>query len=445
MVKDRLRVIAGASIEEIYRLCAEESFTHVHILAHGDTYFEAGEERFGVALHRHGRRQEKQVVGGKQLAQALRAEGADGISRSEPLVVTLAICDSGQQGSVLVPGGSIAHDLHTEGIPWVFASQFPLTKKGSIRIAEFLYPRLMRGDDPRQVLYELRRTLSMMASGEHDWASIVTYASVEPDMDDNVTQFFENQTVKAIEVQMARVDRLVATIRAQSNDPSSVRPDAPTAIAIEKGLHDVHMQLERWERRMPEGGRLRDRTTRTNCFGMQGSTFKRIGLLQAALKDNGKANAALQAALSAYRKAMNEWVTDGARFNWTASQYLALNAVLKKKPDTGDLGTYAVCRRLAERDLDNPDRALRTWAHGTLAELELLSSFYHQEPPADVKRRVLDHCQEILTLMGADSFQAQSTRRQFMRYARGWQLADWPHQEWTDIAQAAVDALASDV
>ena len=89
---------------------------------------------------------------------------------------------------------------------------------------------------------------------------------------------------------------------------------------------------------------------------MQGSTFKRIGLLQAALKDNGKANAALQAALSAYRKAMNEWVTDGARFNWTASQYLALNAVLKKKPDTGDFGTYAVCRRLAERDLDNPDQ-----------------------------------------------------------------------------------------
>ena len=57
-----------------------------------------------------------------------------------------------------------------------------------------------------------------------------------------------------------------------------------------------------------------------------------------------------------------------------------------------------------------------------------------------MKRRVLGHCQEILTLMGADSFQAQSTRRQFERYARGWQLADWPHQKWKDIAQAAVDA-----
>ena len=51
---------------------------------------------FGVALHRRGRPLE-QVIGGKQLAQALRAEGSSGSNRSEPLVVTLAMCDSGHR------------------------------------------------------------------------------------------------------------------------------------------------------------------------------------------------------------------------------------------------------------------------------------------------------------------------------------------------------------
>ena len=225
-VKECLRVLSAASIEDIYEMCSRETFTHVHILAHGDAYKEAGEKRFGVALHLRRGSRDKKVIGGKQLAQALRAEGVAGSSRSEPLVVTLAICDSGGQGSVLVPGGSIAHDLHTEGIPWVFASQFPLTKPGSVRIAEFLYPRLMRGDDPRQILYELRRTLSMKAAGEHDWASIVTYASVEERLDQDVADFFAQQTINAIEVLMAKVDHLVVARAADLKSPATANgPD----------------------------------------------------------------------------------------------------------------------------------------------------------------------------------------------------------------------------
>ena len=446
-VKRRLRVLNDASIEDIYRICAEESFTHVHILAHGDTYTEAGEQRFGVALHRRGRPHEKQVTGGKQLAQALRAEGTSGSNRSEPLVVTLAMCDSGQQGSVLVPGGSIAHDLHTEGIPWVFASQFPLTVPGSVRIVEFLYPRLMRGDDPRQILYELRRTLSMTASGEHDWASIVTYASVEQTLDDEVAEFFAQQTVNAINVQMSRADKLVTRMKA-AYDQSPPDADAKTAAKekhdrvaeeVEGILEGVKELLQRWETRLPSPNTLADRTKRSNCFGMQGSTYKRIGLLKSALGKHPESSQALQEAWQAYRRAMDEWVTDEARFNWTASQYLALSAVLaREKPDTG---TYAVCRRLAERDLESSDRSIRAWAHGTLAELELLGSFYGYVPTKDTKETVAAHCKQILELMGSGSFHVDSTRRQFQRYAEQWQLKKWAHPEWIEVAEAAVKAL----
>jgi hypothetical protein len=431
-LKECLRVLSAASIEDIYEMCSQEAFTHVHILAHGDTYKEAGEDRFGVALHRHRGSRDKKVVGGKQLAQALRAEGVAGSSRSEPLVVTLAICDAGSQGSVLVPGGSIAHDLHTEGVPWVFASQFPLTKRGSVRIAEFLYPRLMRGDDPRQILYELRRTLSMKAAGEHDWASIVTYASVEESLDQDVAEFFAQQTISAIEVLMAKVDHLVVARAADLKVPPR---------SIKQTLQKVEELLQRWQTRLPSGSSVQDRTTRTNCYGMQGSTFKRIGLLNAAIDQPAHAFDALQQAWVAYRRAMAEWVTDGARFNWTASQYLALNAVLEKKERDVDVGTYGVCRRLAERDLDSPDQEIKAWAHATLAELELVGSFYGQST-VHVKASVVEHCEGIVSLMGYQSFHVTSTRRQFQRYAEEWQLsAKWPHKEWTDIAKAAVKAL----
>ncbi len=439
-VKQRLRVLSGASIQQIYEVCAQESFTHVHILAHGATYPDAGEERFGVALHRQDRPLEKHVVGGKQLAQALRAEGRDGADRSEPLVVTLAICDSGQQGSVLVPGGSIAHDLHTEGIPWVFASQFPLTIVGSVRIAEFLYPRLMRGDDPRQILYELRRTLSMRASGEHDWASLVTYAALEGDFDYRVARFFERQTTGAIEVLMSKADRLVAG--RGPTDPATGGAKVDRSAQAEVTLEQVRGLLARWEKRIPPaGGTLRERTTRTNCFGTQGSTFKRIGLLHASLGRHDLARQELQKALVAYRRATDEWVTDEARYSWAASQSLALSAVLQEGTER-EKGTYAICRRLAQRDLDSADTLLRAWAHATLAELDLLSSVYDAQNTEVIRENILRHCDHIVALTGTRSFPAESTRRQFERYATGWSLPSTDLDPgWKEIAREAANRL----
>ena len=147
-VKQRLRILRDASIEDIKRECGRERYSHIHILAHGDYRPLSDENRFGLALCDPSDRQKMQVVSGDQLAKALLTESADGNWRSQPVVVSLATCDSGNGGSVLVRGGSVAHDLHVEGIPWVFASQFPLTFGGSVRLVEELYPRLLRGDDP---------------------------------------------------------------------------------------------------------------------------------------------------------------------------------------------------------------------------------------------------------------------------------------------------------
>ena len=455
-VDTRLTVLRDASIEAIYDVCAKRQFTHIHILAHGDRYNEAGEQRFGIALCADPKPnaadqapREKNVVSGKQLAQALRAEDENGNSRSQPQVVTLATCDSGNQGSVLVPGGSIAHDLQAAGIPWIFASQFPLTTDGSNRMTEVMYPRLLRGDDPRQVLYELRRCLSMNAPRGHDWASIVAYSSVTPDFDQQVARFHEQQTVHAINVQMARADNLV--LRSDEHTIGTISDRVDSALERAKVL------LERWQRRMPNGNLLHERTARSNCYGIKGSTFKRMALLNALMAkviDNEdekrvkqeQARHELNDAREAYRRAMDEWVTEEARFNWTASQFLSLSAVTGLRPDSG---IFAVCWRLAERDLESHNRTLRAWAHATLAELELLRLFGAEEglDTTAVRDKVVHHCNKIIEINGPDSFQVESTRRQFKRYADGWYLPDEDlhRSKWKkismEIAEAAVQTL----
>jgi hypothetical protein len=103
-VKNRLRILPNASIDSIYDACARERFTTSTFLRTA-TYEHAGDTRYGVALCRKDSPQLKEVVSGKRLAKALQAEDTRGGGRSDPLVVTLATCDSGNQMTVLVPAG----------------------------------------------------------------------------------------------------------------------------------------------------------------------------------------------------------------------------------------------------------------------------------------------------------------------------------------------------
>ncbi len=444
-VRGSLRLIPNASVDDIRNLCATEQFTHVHILAHGAVYGVAGEERFGVALCRVNDRTRTDVVSGARLAEALTPLSRDGGWRSSPLVVTLATCDSGDQRSVLVPGGSIAHELHVAGIPWVFASQFPLTVRGSVRLAEALYAMLLRGDDPREALYEVRRQLHMLAERDHDWAAVVAYASVPDNFDDQIYNFFERQTHRAIEVALARADDLAAQNRRTRGDQAG---QAARDAERERRLDLAIKGLDRWRARLPVGKGEQDRTRRAECYGIHGSVFKRMALLRMA-RDNKdpRVESLLKDALGYYRKAMDELASVGERHHWVATQALSISAVLKVPSDVSTVSTFKLARELAERDLQRSSTEGQAWAHGTLAELDLLS-LYHMPnaghagaPPSpvaqdDVRKRVVQHCREIVRLAGLSSFQVSSTRRQFQRYVDAWS-----RPEWADIARAAVDAL----
>ncbi len=431
-VKQRIGVISNASLEEIRKRCAQEKFTHVHVLAHGGEYEVAGETRYGILLCAEGNPAEKNIVDGKRLAQALQAQADDGETRSSPLVVTLATCDSGNEGSILLPGGSVAHDLHSAGIPWVFASQFPLTKYGSIRMMNALYPGLLRGDDPRQVVYEARRRLYMGNQRDHDWASLVVYASLPLDFEKQVVTFFEDRSQKAIETAMSRADDLVDVLRC----PGSLADNgAETCHELDDILKQVQKVLDTWCVRLPGNDRKEpgDCTRRAHCWGMHGSVFKRIALLRYGQGNDKEGKEMLGKSLAYYRKAMEEESSLMGKFHWVATQALSLVAVLQEPPE---LSTFELTRNMAMRNRQDPSVEEQAWAHGTLAELEMIGVYHKSEPGA--KERVVDHCRKIVKLMGLTSFHVESTRRQFQRYLDYWN--DPPR--WDDIAKAAIKALS---
>lgn len=423
-VKQRLRVLPGASLNQIRDLCARERYTHVHILAHGGSYELSGERQYGVVLCSDSDPARAEVVSGRRLAKALQAQSHDGHGRSSPFLVTLATCDSGNPGSVLVPGGGIAHDLHDEGIPWVIASQFPLTKAGSVVMTEMLYPGLLRGDDPRQVLHELRRQLYLSTQRNHDWASIVAYASVPREFESSIQTFFELQSRRAIDHGFARADNLVGL--------------ANTGDELETTLQQVRERLQLWLRRLPDGTDDPSRSSRAECYGMQGSAYKRMALICYRNNDLSRAQAMLRNALQQYRQAMKEWAVR-SRFHWVAGQVLSLTAVLGDPPDpTG----FDSTRHFVQSDLLDTTNSTeeRAWAHGTMAELDMLSIHHKHankplQPAAEKKlvTQVRHHCRTIVELMGADSFHVESTRRQFQRYVDHW------HGAWDAVALAAVD------
>ena len=175
----------------------------------------------------------------------------------------------------------------------------------------------------------------------------------------------------------------------------------------------------------------RPRSDRAECFGILGTTYKRIALLHASRKQDPEAN-------EAYRDAMAEDLTKkGVKYHWTATQYLSLAAWLDRgqDPDTHDRVTHlAKAELLKARD---PSR--EAWAHGSLAELTLLSLYHRvtdKVDTQDIKRCVAEHCRSIVDLMGYESFHVKSTGRQFKPYRDRWQK-----DEWLPAVEAALRAL----
>jgi hypothetical protein len=421
-----LTVLPNASLQAIRRACAETEYTHVHILAHGQMIERQGHYGLALCADTDGGRSE---VDGEALSIALTARDSMGQARSRPTVVSLATCDSGNAGSVITAGGSVAHALHAGGIPWVIASQFPLWMYASSVATEVLYRGLLRGDDPRWVLYTLRQRLRTDSTATHDWASIVAYAVVPSDFAQGVEAFRNGQTKRHIDRLFDEAyQRVHGTYKSTEEGQASLAEVEPLYATIR---HD----LAQWRQALPATASPRDWAER---LGMSAATEKRIGDTYRPSTSPERATPAYEKALEFYLGALEAEPVN----HWVITQYLSLLAVLR--PDdwrmlAKEYGTWwSGSRQIATWALRKATGEDRAWALGTLAELELLGVVYDAGAfnEADARKKIESFCREIVDMLGKESFAVASTRRQFERYR-----TIWKREAWNALAKCATETL----
>jgi hypothetical protein len=483
-------VLPRATLSAVRDECARAAgsgapYTHVHVLAHGvpDEAVVDAEHGFGLAFHQDGDPNRMDVVSGTRLAAALRCHpsGPIGGQLSGPAVVTVASCDSANVGSVLAAGASIAHQLHEAGVPLVLASQFPLSVRGSAVMAEVVYTRLLRGEDPRLLVHDLRQTLHVTCPDTHDWASVVAYAALPPDIDAQVKRAKQQRALAAVDAAITRRDLAERTMskpgRAGIEDlgaamswlkstlPAEDEPVSPgeraraygVLAAASKRVAQVRFPAALWPiLKRPgaapvsvDGEDLDDDAPPSAPVAAPGATpVDQVAMLQASpapkpedpeaatrAADQAEARRLLEEARRYYLEVFRKGCTEA----WPLVQYLACGTALfpadrdlpsRERVDAERSFTsfWTTAYVLADDNLKNARGREVAWAHAALVELyvlaQLLPSGHWARPEAeDRARRHVD----ALLASGTD-LDKYSLRRQLIRYADWW----WKGRE--DIA-----------
>ena len=438
-----MTILPKATVEQIEAACAENVYTHVHILAHGMEDATLPGRPYGLALHDARDESQIEVVSGDQLASALRpllredTPEASGQPRGVfSAVVTVAACDTGHVSSVIyINGASLAHALHHAGIPFVVASQFPLSIPGSKHVAELLYGRMLWGEDPRVTLQHLRSRLHALSADTHDWASLVTYAALPDDLEFQLKEVQYVQAKQAIDIAMAYIDRTIDKMRiigdATGKGSSEIEQDMESAIGQ---LQIMVRRVDDAARKMPttgeyevEGCGILASTSKRKAEAYWNASLnaptgeKRSDFFNKCLKSLRKSREYYD---RAYHESMREStgvVRKRRSSHWVLGQYLSLRAVLGDPFLRNHWGAAMVS---AQVDLEEAQGAGIIWPHGTLAELYLIMLAYSPaEVPIgeeEIREKTLDHAQTLLSLTGHDSFTIYSTTRQFRRYIDWW-------------------------
>ncbi len=413
---DLLTILINPTLVELQRECEQAPYTHVHVLTHGDLDV-VSNESYGIVLRdEHG---SSDVVSGDRFVSAITRIG------HRPAVVTIASCDSGNVGSVVVPGASFAHAVHQSGIPFVVGAQFPLSKNGSVPLTARLYEGLLWGEHPLCVLQQARAELhARYNTNWHDWASLVVYEALPQTLGDQLDLLRYSQAKRALNAALEWIDKAVAPDSGAGRD-SMVEYGKAVMYAVE---------------RLPLQGQFA-----VECMGLRASSRKRLAQAAFTLARHTPGDEESpfehpydlldQARLDYARAVKGLLVNDAqavqrkATLHWVLVQLVSLGTVIQQELGRGE---WEAARLASEHYLDHGDREERAWAHGSLAELWLLR--LHEEGLSEQQRsefaaEALHHATKLSGFYpGVDEFPVKSTRREFERYVDWWGT-DWFRRE----------------
>ena len=403
-----LTILKMPTLLELQSECASERYTHIHVLTHGELDLLAGES-YGIVLRDEDGNPD--VVSGERFVSAVTRIG------HRPAVVTIASCDSGNVGSLVIPGASFAHAVHQAGVPFVVGSQFPLSKQGSVPLTARLYQGLLWGDHPLRVLQQARAELhARFNTNWHDWASVVAYEALPAALDEYLDALRYAQAKCAVDAALECIDLAVAS----------------PAVVSQETLDGLQRAVDKAIERLPLDGQFR-----VECVGLRAGSRKRIAQATFDRASAPQAGARhllknqydlLDHARLGYADAVRGMLVNDSRavqrkatLHWVLVQKVSIGTVLEVPPDRGEW--EAACLA-ATHYLKHPDAEQRAWAHASLAELWLLrlaGDDLTEAQQSEYAREALRHANDLNDYyLGVDEFPIKSSRRQFERYVTWW-------------------------
>jgi hypothetical protein len=364
--KRKLLVVRGIdSAEALAQARKLGDFSYIHILAHGarvaEDDMEESETEWGLRLGRA----DAAAASPKAITEALKPVN------EHPLVVTLAACDSANADRPELGNASLVETLHRNGIPVVVASQFPLTKPGSVTLTKAFYGRLLSGADVRIALhaarYALREEARQVDERRHDWLSLVGYVRLPAE---GYSQYLRTFGLR-VQLHMLEAARQDAESLFAQSAPARDTFDS-TFDSIERRLRERIMQLQQQQQAL---GGAEDRALQAECAGLLASASKSLAELRFAQARHfpqersgfdSLSRTALEDALKWYAETYRR---DLSR-HWQGVQKLALEAALTGR--IADPTELMFVRRVAQIACD--EHKDEYWACGTLAEAILLGA-----------------------------------------------------------------------
>ena len=417
-VRDNRRVLTTLDRASLARIAAAaraavaegRPYTHLHVLAHGCNVGDQFEPEFGVALFADDDKTRAEVTPDDLRAVIQSIEPG-------PVVVTLAVCDGGNQSNSVTGGGSLAHELHESGVPVVLASQFPLTFAGSITFARQFYGELLTGGDVRTALHRTRHRLHTEgADTKHDWASLVAYVQLPEDYQDRLYEVAMQAEMASLRTAQLWSDRLV---NEGITDPA----------AFETVAEQLRSRIASLTRYVGAGEAAPAEAARLENFGILGSAQKRYAELSFHRDDPEGARVALREARRWYLRGF----TTSLSHHWHGVQALSIEAALTGRIERP--GQWYAAVEAAEADDD-------IWVPGSLAELYLLA------PLAGLPSALpqAEHQLAELVRRAEGPVPIDSTRRQLDRYVRWWTrrhgyFPDYPGGDLTEGASRLLERL----